>query len=80
MSGSIKIREAHIMMILNYPTKKQLKENIGKPLQYTETSFFDLEYLADGSFSGCNRPHMTGYKFEFFARVTMQDGLIHRVV
>ena len=67
------------MIILNYPTKKELKQNIGKPLQYTETSFFGNEYLANGSFSGCNRPHLTGYKREFFARVTMQDGLIQKV-
>ena len=67
------------MMILDYPTKKELKQSIGKPLQYTETSFFGNEYLANGSFSGCNRPHLTGYKREFFARVTMQDGLIQKV-
>ncbi len=67
------------MMILNYPTKKELKQNIGQPLQYTETSFFGAEYLADGTFSGCNRPHLTGYRREFYARVTMQGGLIKAV-
>jgi hypothetical protein len=67
------------MMILNYPTKKDLKAAIGKPLLYTETSMFGPEYTANGTFSGCNRPHLTGYKREFFARVTMRDGLIEKV-
>ena len=67
------------MMILNYESKKQLKENIGKELNYTETSMFGKEYLSNGIFAGCNRPHMTGYKREFFAEVTMQDDKIVRV-
>ena len=32
------------MMILNYETKKELKTNINKPLDYTETSWFGAEY------------------------------------
>lgn len=67
------------MMILNYESKKVLKENIGKALRYTETSMFGPEYKADGKFCGCNRPHITGYKREFFATVTMKDGLIEKV-
>ena len=69
------------MMILNYESKKQLKENIGKPLRYTETSFFGEEYKSNGKFSGCNRPHDprgTGTR-EFFAGVTMVDDLISEV-
>lgn len=64
------------MMIANYATKKELKENIGKPLRYTETSLFGNEYMPTGTFCVCNRPHLTGYKREFFATVTMQDNLI----
>lgn len=66
------------MMILNYESKKELKENIGKPLRYTETSFFGQEYISNGRFSGCNRPHDprgTGTR-EFFASVYMVDDLI----
>ena len=37
------------MMIFNYESKKQLKENIGEPLKYTETSFFGAEFKSDGS-------------------------------
>jgi len=64
------------MMILNYETKKELKTNIGKPLKYTETSWFGAEYKSTGKFAGANRPHMTGYKREFFAEITMRDDKI----
>ena len=67
------------MMILNYESKKQLKENIGKELDYTETSMFGAEYKSNGSFAGCNRPHITGYKREFFAVVNMENDLIKGV-
>ena len=69
------------MMIFNYESKKQMKENIGQPLKYTETSFFGEEYKSDGSFVGCNRPSLpegTGTR-EFFAKVTMEDNLIKEV-
>ena len=67
------------MLILNYASKKELKEHIGKPLDYIETSMFGLEYNPNGSFVGANRPHITGHKREFFAQVTMKDGLISKV-
>ena len=58
-----------------------MKECIGQPLRYTETSLFGEEYKSDGSFVGCNRPSLpegTGTR-EFFAKVTMKDGLISTV-
>lgn len=68
------------MLILNYTSKKVLKENIGKPLNYTETSAFGPEYQTNGTFCGSNRPSITGIKGkEFFASVTMKDGLIFKV-
>jgi len=67
------------MMILNYESKKELKTKIGEELNYTETTFFEPEYKSTGSFAGCNRPHMTGYKREFFAEVTMKDDKIVKV-
>mgnify|MGYP003151176757 CR=1 FL=1 len=68
------------MMILNYESKKQLRENIGRPLNYTETSFFGPEYTNNGSFCGSNRPSITGNGHrEFYATVYMQDGLINKV-
>ena len=63
-----------------------MKENIGQPLDYTETSFFGLEYKTNGSFVGCNRPYSPEYpKFgqrkgrEFFAEVTMSKDVIKGV-
>ena len=67
------------MIVFNYPSKKVLKENIGQPLKYTETSLFGEEYVRDGKLCGANRPHITGQGREFFAEVTMRNGLIHQV-
>ena len=68
------------MMIFNYESKKQLKENIGKPLSYTETSMFGNEYVSNGYITGSNRPQITGIKGrEFFANVTMENNLIKSV-
>jgi hypothetical protein len=64
------------MIIFNYPSKKALKENVGKPLSFIETSVFGPEYRDDGTLTGANRPHITGLGREFFANVTMKDGLI----
>ena len=67
------------MMVLNYNSKKQLKENIGKNLNYTETSMFGNEYKSNGSLCGSNRPQIPEYGNsgrEFFAEVTMQNDLI----
>ena len=68
------------MMILNYKSKKELKSNEGKKLDYTETSMFGKEYKSNGSFCGCNRPSITGNGTrEFFAEITMQNDLIKSV-
>jgi len=64
------------MIVFNYPSKKVLKENIGQPLQYIETSMFGDEYVRNGQLTGANRPHITGLGREFFATVTMRDGKI----
>ena len=67
------------MIVFNYESKKQLKENIGKPLRYIETSMFGAEYLPNGMITGANRPHITHKGREFFATVTMENGLIKGV-
>jgi len=64
------------MMGALYPTKKALKENIGKPLRYTETSMFGEEYRANGTFCVVG-PSPTIRKW--YAEVSMHDGLIARV-
>lgn len=67
------------MIVFNYKSKKELKECIGQPLRYIETSMFGAEYRADGVLTGANRPHITGIGREFFANVTMKGGLIAAV-
>ena len=67
------------MIVFNYPSKKVLKENIGQPLKYIETSMFGPEYRPNGNLTGANRPHITHIGREFFAQVIMQDGIIHKV-
>ena len=67
------------MIVFNYPSKKALKECIGQPLRYIETSLLGPEYRPNGVLTGANRPHITGKGREFFANVTMQNGLIKGV-
>ena len=73
------------MLIVLYPSKAQMhREEIGKPLKYVETSMFGAEYKRDGTFTASNRPQLPqGYKGkgarEFFAVITMKDGLIAKV-
>ena len=67
------------MIVFNYASKKDLKASMGKPLRYIETSLFGPEYRDNGTLTGANRPHITGKGREFFANVTMRDGLIHGV-
>jgi len=61
-------------LIFHYKTKKELKENVGKPLRFTETSIFGAEYNPDGVNTGTNHP-----KRSWFANVTCKDGLIAKV-
>ena len=67
-------------MLVHYKTKKELSAAIGKPLRYTETSIFGPEYLRDGSFTVAHRPviQKNGGR-EFFATVTMKNGIIDAV-
>ena len=68
------------MMILLYKSKKELKECIGKPLKYRETSLFGEEHSRNCRVTGSNRPMITDIKGrEFFANVTVKDGLIFKV-
>lgn len=66
-------------LIAKYPSKKVLKESIGKPLRYIETSLFGPEYRDNGTLTVANRPHITGLGREFFAQVIMESGLIKGV-
>ena len=66
-------------MIVTYPSKKELKTQIGKRLRYIETSMFGPEYRSNGKIVVANRPHITGLGREFFAEVTMENDLIKGV-
>ena len=57
------------MLVVNYPSKKNLKEYVGKSLSYTETSISGNEYKSNGLLTVANRPHITGLGREFFAQV-----------
>ena len=59
-----------------YPTKKTLKDSVGKTLRYEETSFFGAEYKDNGTFAVVG-PSPT--KRNWYATVTMKDGKIERV-
>jgi len=67
------------MLVTGYKTKKELKAAVGQRLQYQETSMFGEEYRENGTFVVARRPHMLGGGREFFAQVTMRDGLIEEV-
>lgn len=68
------------MMIVHYQSKKAMKECVGQRLRYTETSMFGPEFKDNGTFCGSNRPQITGAGGrEFFAEITMKDGLIAKI-
>lgn len=69
------------MMLVPYESKKAMKLCVGKALRYSETSMFGEEYKADGRLTVAHRPAVErgdGGK-EFFANVTMKNGLIAKV-
>jgi hypothetical protein len=69
-----------MMLLIGYKSKKELKENIGKPLSYQETSMFGNEYKSNGTFVAAHRPYVTKSPGrEFFAEITMENGLIKKV-
>lgn len=71
------------MLVTGYASKKALKEAIGTPLKYRETSMFGDEYKSNGSFAVAHRPSLVPCKAiggrEFFATVTMENDLIKKV-
>ena len=67
------------MIIVKYPSKKKLKENIGKPLKYIETSLYEDEYTENGNLTVANRPLITNMGREWFGNIVMENGLIKKV-
>lgn len=66
-------------LVLHYESKKALAASVGQKLNYTDPSIFGSDYQPDGTVYGSNRPHLTGFKREFFAAVTLRNGLIAKV-
>ena len=70
-----------MILLTGYASKKELKQAIGKPLVYQETSLFGPEFIPDGVIYAAHRPilkvHPVGR--EFFTAITMKDGLIFKV-
>ena len=64
------------MIGASYKTKKTLKESIGKPLRYVETSLFGYEYKPNGKFCVVGP---SPYVRKWFAEVTMENDLIKKV-
>ena len=64
------------MLAAKYPTKKALKESVGKPFRYEETSMFGNEYHGDGRYTIVGPG---AYERKFYATVTVKDGLISKV-
>lgn len=64
------------MMGASYRTKKALKEAVGQPLRYVETSMFGAEYKANGTFCVVGP---SPYERKWYAEVTMKDGKIAKV-
>jgi len=58
-----------------YPTKKALKESIGKSLKYRETSMFGPEYKSTGKFAVADSSPAR----KWFATVEMVDDKIVKV-
>lgn len=65
------------MLGANYKTKKELKEHIGKPLRYIETSMFGPEYKPDGNLTVVGPDPYTNRKW--YANIIMKHGLIEKV-
>jgi hypothetical protein len=61
----------------SYKHKKDLKESVGQPLRYVETSMFGPEYSPNGKFAVVGPCAHTSRKW--FAEVTMKEGIIHKV-
>jgi hypothetical protein len=63
------------MIQAHYVSKKALKESVGQPLKYNETSMFGEEYNPNSHF--CVADYSP--KRKWFATVYMKEGLINKV-
>ena len=64
------------MLVATYPTKKKLKESVGEPLLYIETSLFGAEYNSNGTVTVVGPG---AYDRKWYANVLMEGGIIKKV-
>jgi hypothetical protein len=65
------------MLGVNYKSKKEIKENIGKLLHYIETSMFGAEFKSTGENTVVGPDAYNNRKY--FATVTTENGIIRKV-
>ena len=66
-----------MMGVSGYRHKKDLKASVGQKLRYVETSAFGAEYKDNGTFCVVG-PDAYAHR-DWFAEVTMKDGVIAKV-
>jgi hypothetical protein len=64
------------MLVALYPTKKALKNSIGKALKYQETFCFGPEYKSNGKFAVVGP---SAHNRKWYATVTMQNDRMVKV-
>ncbi len=67
------------MIQLSYPTKKALKNSVGKRLMFEETSMFGNEYPASGTGEVIGVGPDAYVKRDWYATVILDSDLIVRV-
>lgn len=60
-----------------YKTKKELKESVGRPLRFVETSCFGPEYRMNGKNTVVGPCAYTSRKW--YATVELQNGIIQKI-
>jgi hypothetical protein len=66
-----------MMGIEGFETKKELKAAVGTKPQFIETSWFGKEYKGDGKYAVVGPDPYN--KRNWFAELTIVEGLIHKV-
>ena len=64
-----------VMIVFDYPTKRSLIASVGSKLKVRGNPYVPMT----GDIAGCNRPWLTGFNREFYAVVSIRNGLIVKV-
>jgi len=66
-------------LVIDYPSKKSLRESVGTALKFQDHSIHQSDYVSTGVVYACNRPHITGHKREFHAQIILKNNVIIKV-